>query len=464
MSMQVFVSYSSKDIDFVNWLVGRLQHEKINVWFDKFNLNLGDYIVDSINDAINRSDYFLFVLSKSSVNSVWVNREMNAAILSIIQKRGTRVIPLLVEDCDIPNNLSMIKYADFRSERENTLQELVKVIQKNDLKIKPIDWNTIDYSTFEKIIYEILSKEGFTVSKVGGSRDKGYDFFATYKGKMFTRGSYLVEAKFYKNSKIGVHNIVQIYGAATVSNIKNIILITNSSVTQSAKHFAFEKMKEINIMIWDESHLLGYLSKHADLREKYFSDSTNPKVIRGNEELNMIESYIKRLRDCPSGREGWKEYENVCIDILKFLFVPPLKLPKIQSRTESGLDIRDAIFPNRSGNENWRFIREDYDGKYILFEFKNYTPDIGLDLGKDDVNQVKNYLYQTIGRLGVICSPKKPSTNGVQARRMAYIEEKKLIIFLSNDDLIEMMMRKYRNEDPSDIIVDLIDEFNLSFG
>ncbi len=469
MSNQVFVSYSSKDIDFVNWLVVKLQSEKVNVWFDRLNLNLGDSIADSIDVAIKSSDFVLLVLSSSSVNSVWVNRELNTAVFSTLQKHGTRIIPLLIEDCDIPNYLSMIKYADFRSEREKSLQELVKVIQENGLKIKPIDWNTIDYLTFERLIHQILNKEGFTVNKVGGRRDKGYDFFATYEGEEFKKGGYLAEVKLYRDSKIGVHNIVQLYGAAKVSNIKNIILITNSSITQTAKQFVSEKMKEINFLIWDESHLLGYLSKYTELREAYFSITTDPQVIKNENkmidvQLNEIDKLIKRLRNCPSGRVGWKKYENICIDILKFLFVPPLKLPKIQSRTESGIDIRDAIFPNRSSNENWRFIREDYAGKYILFEFKNYTADTGLDLGKDEVNQVKNYLYHTIGRIGIICSPKRPSTNGIFARKMAYIEEKKLILFLTNEDLTEMMMKKYMGEDPSDIIVDLIDEFNLSFG
>ncbi len=41
----------------------------------------------------------------------------------------------------------------------------------------------------------------------------------------------------------------------------------------------------------------------------------------------------QRLEECPAGRDGWQEFENICIDILHFLFVPPLQPPKIQTRT-----------------------------------------------------------------------------------------------------------------------------------
>ncbi len=67
------------------------------------------------------------------------------------------------------------------------------------------------------------------------------------------------------------------------------------------------------------------------------------------------------MDDCPEGKEGWNMYEDICIDILNYLFVPPLGEPKIQSRRESGVDIRDAVYPNRNSNENWKFIRDDYD-------------------------------------------------------------------------------------------------------
>jgi hypothetical protein len=78
----------------------------------------------------------------------------------------------------------------------------------------------------------------------------------------------------------------------------------------------------------------------------------------------------QRLKQCPSGRAGSKEYEDTCIEILKFLFVPPLNPPVIQPRSYSGIDRRDAVFPNRIMNEkdNWGFLYRELAARLIFFE------------------------------------------------------------------------------------------------
>ena len=44
----------------------------------------------------------------------------------------------------------------------------------------------------------------------------------------------------------------------------------------------------------------------------------------------------KKLDECPAGIEGWKQFEDICTEILEYLFCPPLKKPKEQVRTLSG--------------------------------------------------------------------------------------------------------------------------------
>ena len=77
--------------------------------------------------------------------------------------------------------------------------------------------------------------------------------------------------------------------------------------------------------------------------------------------------------------------------------------------------------------------------------------------------QVADYLKQTIGRFGIVCSKKTPNESGLEKRRDVFIENQKLILFLSNDNLKEMLLKKYKKMDPSDVIIDLIDDFNLKF-
>ncbi len=61
--------------------------------------------------------------------------------------------------------------------------------------------------------------------------------------------------------------------------------------------------------------------------------------------MSPVNDLIRRLEDCPIGSAGWSAFEDICIAILEFLFVPPLTRPIIQPRTLSGTNRRDAVLP-----------------------------------------------------------------------------------------------------------------------
>lgn len=54
-------------------------------------------------------------------------------------------------------------------------------------------------------------------------------------------------------------------------------------------------------------------------------------------------AHLARLRACPRGDAGWREFEDACTDILQHLFVPPLEPPHIQARRLGGTEVRDAL-------------------------------------------------------------------------------------------------------------------------
>jgi hypothetical protein len=103
--------------------------------------------------------------------------------------------------------------------------------------------------------------------------------------------------------------------------------------------------------------------------------------------MDDAETLRDRLQACPPGRDGWKEFEDVGIDIRRFLFVPPLTEPIIQPRSYSGVDRRDAVFPNRNLKtaNNWSHIYHELNARMILVEFKNYdVQEIGEGRSKSD--------------------------------------------------------------------------------
>jgi hypothetical protein len=169
-------------------------------------------------------------------------------------------------------------------------------------------------------------------------------------------------------------------------------------------------------------------------------------------------SLRRRLSQCPPGDAGWREFEDAALAVLCHLLVPPLMAPIVQARTLSGLDRRDAIFSNRitDTRDTWGLLRHDHDARLIPVEFKNYDK---RRIGKDEVDQTRNYLKRSMGRLAIVCCNKPPDQSAYLRRNGVYSEEGKVILFLTSANLIEMLNMKERGSDPSAFILDYVDLF-----
>lgn len=176
--------------------------------------------------------------------------------------------------------------------------------------------------------------------------------------------------------------------------------------------------------------------------------------------MSDAQSIRKRLEECPAGRQGWRQWEEACIEALRFLFVPPLTEPIIQPRTYSGIDRRDAVFPNRNmdATNNWGYLLRELAARMVLVEFKNYDAD---EIGKEETNQTRNYLTQPMGKLAIMCCNREPNQAAHIKRNTIFSEDGKVILFVTRDQLIEMLFIKERGEDPSDLIMDLVERFYL---
>jgi len=169
-----------------------------------------------------------------------------------------------------------------------------------------------------------------------------------------------------------------------------------------------------------------------------------------------------RLDAVPRGIAGWRQFEDVATDILRHLFVPPLEAPIVQARSYSGIDWRDAIFPNRDHgvSNQWGRLLQELDARMVLVEFKNYDSE---EVGTEEVNQARNYLTRPLGRLALMVSTKEPNRGAHVKRNTVYSEEGKVILFLRVEHLKEMLYMKERGEDPADLIMDAVERFYIEW-
>ena len=93
-----FISYSSKDAEFVDRLYTDLQHNNVRCWLDKEDLKIGDKFRNSIDEAIRFHDKLLLVLSKHSVESDWVETEVETAFDKEHKQKKLVLFPVTLDE------------------------------------------------------------------------------------------------------------------------------------------------------------------------------------------------------------------------------------------------------------------------------------------------------------------------------------------------------------------------------
>jgi hypothetical protein len=93
-----FISYSSKDQAFAERLHADLQSKGVRCWFAPHDMRIGDEIRPRIDESIRVHEKLLLVLSESSLASVWVKKEVEAAFEQEAQQNKLVLFPIRLDD------------------------------------------------------------------------------------------------------------------------------------------------------------------------------------------------------------------------------------------------------------------------------------------------------------------------------------------------------------------------------
>lgn len=166
----------------------------------------------------------------------------------------------------------------------------------------------------------------------------------------------------------------------------------------------------------------------------------------------------ERLANIVPGRPHWSAYQSLCGEILDYIFCPPLEHSIAESRNETGTNRRDFIYPNYAIDGFWAFMRLHYEAHYIVVDAKNYQNPVK----KDEVLQISHYLTRHgTGLFGLIACRGGVSPAARTVRRDQWILHDKLIIFLDDSDLRQMLENRESGSSPETVIRQKIEDFRL---
>jgi len=314
-----------------------------------------------------------------------------------------------------------------------------------------IDLRQLDYRQFELLVGLLLQREGYTIvsSSLTHKREtlRGPDFETVAPDG----GSVFVEVKHFSRPVLGSSQIRQFIG--DIDRYRALapatgLLVVSTPLSASALEVVDRTQ---NLSVWDCDAIFRLLSKYPDV-EQLFADAIHAKSPLDAAAVGLLSppgpspqptaarSRAEALGDAivgiPCGSGAWRDYELACTDALSYIFSPDLAAPEIQSRSDDGLDILDAIYPIRAVDGPWSLIRAEYTTRFAVAEFKNYCDEIG----QRQVESIAQYLWAPARRsFGMLVSRKAPSSSAIAQRRREWLDVQKCIVFLSDDNLLEML-------------------------
>jgi|ERR1044071_1025734 hypothetical protein len=116
--LTVFISHSHQDKEFARQLEASLFARNINTFLDERMIQVGDSIPQKVYDGIASSTHLIYVVSRASIKSLWVQEELSIAKMKEKKSRGFKILPVIIDKLKLPTAVLHLKYADFTQWRD----------------------------------------------------------------------------------------------------------------------------------------------------------------------------------------------------------------------------------------------------------------------------------------------------------------------------------------------------------
>lgn len=270
---------------------------------------------------------------------------------------------------------------------------------------------------------------------------------------------------------LALSRMSKLNGSNSNSDISLLVIV--GKVTEQEKRTAYEQN---GICVWDISNLLYYVQHINPLYEELSKLSYFPlsgivavppigwipnKPNTSYSPLYTIErsGYLKKqLENCKTGTDYAAMYEKICQDIIEFLFPNAFYVISSQHKTQDEHFRMDLICSLRGESETthpfWKILSRHYNSHFVVFEFKNYEKPIDQNL----IYITEKYLFNAALRnVAIIISRQGFSDSARFAANGCLKENWKLIMSLSNWDLVEMLDSKARGDNPEESLLKILE-------
>lgn len=323
---------------------------------------------------------------------------------------------------------------------------------------EPFDFRLLSYQDFELLVGALLSKSGWPVIAQARRGQYAPDFEAVLP----TGERMIVEVKHYRQP-IPSAIVRQFAGDIARARLQmpdtKGLLVVSGDLSSAARQAIVERD---GLDVWTGDDLRQLLKRFPDVAIAAANGAAASQLLQmmttaaPTPPRPPSAQFKDRLDVIQAGKGDWSRFENWGTEILTEIFKPNLGPPDQQTRTDDGLDIMDAIFPIRATSPPWAQVRAEYGTRFAVAEYKNYAGPIG----PKQVESIQQYLWIPAKRqFGLLISHEPPAPQAIVQRRRAWLEQEKMIVFLSATDLIGMLEMREQGDEPFEVIDAQLEEF-----
>lgn len=390
----------------------------------------------------------------------------------------------------------IIIFSNFGSKHTHeffTPKDIVFSYDYNDAVKDGVLTPAMDEQAFEPAVLAFVSlllKQFGFIQNESNTQNNSWELVVTNSNsKLF------VECKTYKNQVVSASTANSLLNSIVMRKMKEnildneiVLLIVLSKIPYFDKKDIFKRFK---IIVWDIENLVFYSKNDSELLKKLaqityfpidyiegkpsveaslsqlFIISSDNFVNNVNKEENETIHLIQRLTSCKSGKTHSSEYEEICEEILRYLFEANYfnKLTKQHKTNDEHfrMDLIGALKINQNNDESmhplWQMLVNHYNSHFVVFEFKNYSKEIDQNL----IYITEKYLFDAALRnVAIIISHKGFSDAAKFAAEGCLKEHGKLILSLTNNDLIEML--KLNSDKAADYLLGKLETFLMGIS
>lgn len=342
----------------------------------------------------------------------------------------------------------------------------------------------VEYRYLEKLLIPILESQGYSqLEREYWKKEKKDDSLpdiVAYKEGAY----YSFTFKAYRTMDVDLRNIQ--------SAIAQVRSYRNSATVASEKKFRFgiiylcrvdSQLKKAvwereRIFLWDIANLLYFCEKDPDLltalsiavpyaltglvseKPVYGEGKTEP-LQKADGKKDAAQQYIHDLQSCPKGKQAAARYETIVTEILMYLFETEFSQYSAQHTTRDQMFRMDLLCSLKGSTAFWQTLIQFYRTKFVVFEYKNYEQEVTQNL----VYVTEKYLFASALRnVAIIVSRNGFDSHARNAAEGILKESGKLMLSLKDEDLIRMIRKKQAGEEPSDYLLEQLENYLMGIG